>query len=42
MTELVWIGFLALFLSLLFLDLKLTARDLLPVQKDKDVVDDMP
>jgi preprotein translocase subunit SecF len=28
--------------SALALDLKLTARDLLPVQKDKDAVDDMP
>ncbi len=28
--------------SALALDLKLTARDLLPVQKEKDAVDDMP
>jgi preprotein translocase subunit SecF len=28
--------------SALALDLKLTARDMLPVQKEKDVVDDMP
>jgi preprotein translocase subunit SecF len=28
--------------SALALDLKLTARDLLPVQKDTDAVDDMP
>jgi preprotein translocase subunit SecF len=28
--------------SSIALDLKLTARDLLPVQKEKDAVDDMP
>jgi preprotein translocase subunit SecF len=28
--------------SALALDLKLTARDLLPVQREKDAVDDMP
>ena len=28
--------------SALALDLKLSARDMLPVQKEKDAVDDMP
>jgi len=28
--------------SAIALDLKLTARDLMPVQREKDAVDDMP